>query len=251
MKKEELINKLESIDLPGADLEDHRRQLRAALLSSSPRPKPSRAGALGSMVLRMRAQADALAARWKSPHQFRRLAAVGAVATALIIVLLVVAPFFDRQSPAAQAAEIASNSTEVKEAFGDSDFRVVHVEMGTIPVVTFEGSSGTRVVAAVDMDSGKVTSVTVLSPPDMQKAIDIAMTDPAVQELVANGASFVDVAPVFFRSVVVTYNDGEEPVYYGDVIQGQVVATLQQGKQRWAVDVDLVEGKVLGDVMKL
>lgn len=169
MREEDLVKKLEHVDLPKADLKEHQRQLRAALLATGSRRQRSRQGIAGSFIGMIRAWPKMVSARWESPQRTRRLAAVCTLAIMIIVIALAVAPFLEGRSRNAEAAEIARSSPEVREALGGQDGRVIRViEEGDTSVVFLRCAddstgSGDVVVASVDMANKTVTSATLVS----------------------------------------------------------------------------------------
>lgn len=176
MREEELIKKLENVELPKADPKEHQRLLRAALLARDSRPRRSWSAITGEADTTVGVWKTIVAELGRSPRWTRRLAAMCSVALVIIALVLAVTPFLEGQSPAAQAAEIARNSREVKEALGGGGGQVIRViEDGETSVVILKRAgdatgSGNVVVASVDMTRRTVTSATIISSPHSESA---------------------------------------------------------------------------------
>lgn len=169
MNEEQLIKKLRGVSLPEADPAGHRRQLRAALLARGSLLKQSRRSCFSSLIAVTRNRMGTSLTRGAPRQRTWKLAAFCALAFIVVLASLAVAPFLEGQSPAAQAAEIACNSTEVKEALGGSAGQVLRVIVeGETSLVILRGAgaaatSGDIVVAEVDMTSRTVTSASRVS----------------------------------------------------------------------------------------
>lgn len=169
MREEELVKKLEGIELPKADLKGHQRQLRAALLAAGSRHERSRTAIARLLISMMRASLGVVSAYWALPQRTRRLAALCVSAIVVIVIVLAATPFLEGQSRIAEAAEIAYRSPEVREALGGEYGRVIRViEEGDTSVVILRRAddytgSGDVVVASVDMTKRAVISATIVS----------------------------------------------------------------------------------------
>jgi hypothetical protein len=186
----------------------------------------------------------------------RWLRPVLAIGTAVIVLtVLLVAQPWDFRTPAASAAAIVRNSPEV-QAFFDGE-KIEDVEV-TTKVVGTEGDvlvvlvkTETRTAAAeVNLEKKLVTDIVRVHVPELtawdeQKAIDIAKSDPRVQELLAEGG--VIGRPYLDRAVSikeVTGPDGKITKEGSVEVIGQV--PIESGGKKWLAAVDVDGAKMIG-----
>ncbi|MBM3142064.1 MAG: hypothetical protein FJ005_03305 [Chloroflexi bacterium] len=123
MKKEELIKKLEKVELPDIELQSHRRRLRMTLLSAGYLQKQPRVVILDLAKSKLKGGIDAMIKGLVSRQPVWKTALASALAVALIVGLAIALPSFTEQSPEVLAQEIVENSPEVKAGEGNKDGR--------------------------------------------------------------------------------------------------------------------------------
>ena len=253
MKEEELIKKLENIELPNIELQSHQRRLRMALLNAGYLQR-QRVGVtiLALAKSEIKGGIDIIMKGLVSRQPVWKTALASVSAIALIIGLTIALPSLTGQSSEALAAEIAESSPEVKLALGDQEIEVVKVikiidDKGT---VICEGTMGRLVTAEVDLESQEVTEVKVaieivdmpeLSEADEQEAINIARADPGVKELLDQGASIGMVFPMYSFGMRTDMETGETEEFSGMLVR----VAIELGEKSWLAHVDLAEGKVV------
>lgn len=248
MREEELIKKLESVELPDIELQSHRRRLRMALLDAGYLQRQREVAILELAKSRVKGGIDTMIRGLVSRQPVWKTAVIGVLAVALIAGLAIALPSLTGQSPEALAADIAQNSPQVRAALGGGEVQEVKVKVvGDKGTVIFVTEMGLVVTAEVDLKSKKVITVTVTGRPklteaDEQKASDIAKADPRVQELLNKGASITKVSPRYsFGGMGINAETGKEE-YTEEILVG-VQITL--GETIWVAEVDLAEGKVV------
>ena len=253
MKEEELIKKLESIDLPQIEVPSHRRRLRAALLDARYFEAQPRVTAWSLTKSKVSHGIDMIAGALLSRQPVWKTA-IGSMLAVALIVGLILMPSLTGQSPEVLATNIVQESLHVQAALNGEE--IVEVEV-TTKVVDDEGNvlimlvrTETRDVAAVvDVDAKQVIEVihvhvAEFTATDEQKAIDIASADPGFQELLAQGASIT-------RGSLGHSIDIEEVVGAdGDIhkegsARGMGDVRIELGDKEWLALIDLEEEKVL------
>ena len=271
MKEEELIKKLERVELPRTQLESHRHRLRMAVLDAdhllNEQPRVSTLALAKSRVSRgMDTMRRGLVARqpvWKT-------AAVCISTVALIAGLAIALPLRIGQSPEELAASIVRTSPEVRAAVvGTPVVGVDPVTQDSVVVATagvvemglseedgddvrvlVKGEWGRYAVADVNLEVKEVTRVYTLpefSDEEKARAIEIARAAPGVQELLDQGGK-IDTVISFATgdadgamSFKLDEEVGEIAVEGGRILPAAVIAL---DSQRWLVFVDLDEGEV-------
>jgi len=268
MKEEELVKKLEGVELPGTQLESHRRRLRMAVLNAghllNEQPKVTSVARARSRVSRgMDTLRRGLVARqpvWKT-------AAVCIATVALITGLAIALPLLIGQSPEALAASIVRNSPEVRAAVvGTPVVGVDPITQDSVVVqllaaefidedrdnvrVLVKGDWGRYAVADVNLEVKEVTRVYTFpefSDEEKVRAIEIARADPGVQELLDQGGVINEVIPLATCDAdgVMSFTLDEEvreiAVEGGRILPAAVIVL---DSQTWLVFVDLNEGEV-------
>ena len=245
MKEEELIKRLENVELPEIEVPSHRRRLRMALLHAGyplEQPRITIWGLAKSKLKGGISMTKELVSRqpvWKT-------AMASVLAVALIIGLSLGIPALTGQSPEVLAAEIAQNSPQVKAACGGEG----EVEVVKLTITNGKGEvicvakMGRLVAADVDLEAGEVTEVEVLSMPELSdedkaEAINIAKADSRVQELLGQGASIGKVFPVYSSSIIV--ENGQARIL---PTSNMAMVELKHGEEGWLARVDLDKKKV-------
>ena len=243
MREEELIKKLENIDLPEIELQSHRRRLKTALLQSQCfEERPGKAAVLESKVqggINMLKGLISWRPVWKP-------ALVSALALALIIgfALFVPSPFVP--SPEVLAANIAQNSPEVRAALGGDEVETLKVvsikdDMATVIV---EGKMGGIVTALVDLHTKIVTEAVggpKLTDEEKEKALSIVKADPRVRELLDRGAVIAMILPMYVHASGTNQETGE----IEEISETWAQVWINLGNKQWGAQVDLIRGKVV------
>ncbi len=191
----------------------------------------------------------------KPYRRWLRPVTAAAAIVAVIAVLLVAQPW-GMESPEAMAASIVRNSPEVQAALNGEEIEEVEVtttivdEEGKVLAVIVRTERGNAATVEVNLETkkvGKIIRVDVpdFQPGDEQKAIDIAKTDPGVQELLAQGGVIGEV------HLGHSLHTGEYISSDGQVrqeafaIKTAFVDIELEGRQ-WSATVNLDEGRVMG-----
>jgi len=245
MKEEELIRKLENVELPDIKLQSHQSQLRMALLDADYLQMQRKVTILEMAKYKVKGGKDTMMRGLVSRQPVWRTAVFGMVALALVIGLSLTIPNLPTDS--ANAANIVQKSPEVKAVLGDGEVDVVKVIVidGKAKVIA-KGENGV-VKAEVDLKTKEVTEVDKMTEPtaeEKQEAIDIAETDPRIKELLDTGAMISTVSPTFFYGmmnletgeieevsetfvkVVIEGTDAKIYVAYVDLSEGKVVKLI-------------------------
>ena len=198
MKEEELIRKLENVELPDIKLQSHQRRLRMALLDAGYLKRQRGVTILELVKSKTKGVKDTMIRGLVSRQPVWKTAVVSILALTLVIGLSLTIPSLSTES--AYAADIVKNSPKVQSALGDGEVEVVKVIVvdGKATVIA-KGEKGV-VTAHVDLktkDVTKVVKITELTAEGKQEAIDIAKADPRVKELLDMGAMISKVSPMF------------------------------------------------------
>ena len=237
MKEEELIKKLESINLPKIEIESHRCRLRTGLLNSEYFREQQRAGVFSQAKSKMK---DLFSWRpvWKP-------ALVSTLAIALIVGSALLVPSLFGPPPEVMAAEIAQNNPEVQKLLGDDCVTTIKVQLvDGKGLVVCEASIGTFALVNVDLEKKEVVKAEKIKMPELteeekERAVEIAKADPGVQELLDKGASIDKVFPMF-GMIGISEKNGEMKIETSVTVA--VAVTLDD--EKWIVLVNLDEGKV-------
>ncbi len=186
---------------------------------------------------------------------------IGILALALVVSLAVTIPPLFGQDDKALAAEIALSNPGVQAAFGGEEPLDVTVtgiidDEGTMRVI-MRVEPGMWVVADVDMGNQEVITVKVQELPGIteQEVIDIAKTDPRVQELFDKGyhiedLEFVEVYPAIVDVWVEEYHywtgvKPEDLIGFTAGFSLQLGDTYSPSNPRYTVVVNVTTGKVV------
>lgn len=199
MNEEELIKKLERVDLPKIEVQGHRRRLRMALLQSQYFEEEPKVAVSNQAKSKMKGGINMLKGliSWRPVW---KLALVSTLVLALIVGSALLIPSLFGPSPEVRAAEIARISPEVRALVGGEPvIRGVKVVGGT-GYVLCQGPE-VSIVCEVDVKTGEeLKLVRVVKPPELSdegkaKAIEIAKADSRVQELLDRGGTIDKVFP--------------------------------------------------------
>jgi len=269
MKEEELVKKLEGVELPGTQLESHRRRLRMAVLNAghllNEQPEATPLARARSRVSRgMDTLRRGLVARqpvWKT-------AAVCIATVALIVGLAIALPLLIGQSPEALAASIVRNSPEVRAAVvGTPVVGVDPITLDSVVVqllaaelidedgdnvrVLVKGDWGRYAVADVNLEVREVTRVYTFpefSDEEKVRAIEIARADSGVQEILDEGGRIDGVIAIAMGdadgdiSFKLHDEEGEIAIEGGRVLPAAVIVL---DSQKSLAFVNLDEGEVV------
>jgi hypothetical protein len=265
MGEEELIKKLEKVELPDIEIQSHRRRLRMALLESryfeeEPKvavPSVAKSKLKGGINIMKRGLVSRPPA-WKP-------ALVGVLVAVLIAGFALVVPSHIGQSPEVLAEEIAQNDPQVRELLPEGTIvrvtkivkpvekNVFHVvflipgetiwEEGEGKAVMIDTLVNVREKKVVGLRAFKVEAANIipLTEEEKEKAIEIAEADTEVQEILASGAEIRRVIPLpFFQPA-----DEMLMVNLVGVVLTAAPSDSQAKTERWVVEIDLSEGKVI------
>ena len=268
MKEEELIKKLEKVELPLIELESHRRRLRVAVLNAdqllNEQPRVTTLALAKSKVSR---GMDTIRRGLVSRQPVWKTSLVCILTVALITGLAIALPLLIGQSPEALAASIVRNSPEVWAALvvkpieaGQVDVHSVAVALVRVELIEEDGDNarvlvrgewGRYAVADVNLGAKEVTRVykfPEFSDEEKARAIEIARADPKVQELLDKGGTIYKVIPLAIGdadgaiSFKLDDEEGEITVENGRILPAAVIV---EDNQTWLVFVDIDEGEVV------
>lgn len=244
MGEEELIKKLENVELPDIELQGHQRRLRMALLESRYFKEQPKVAIFSQTKSKMKGGIDMLKGliSWRPVW---KPALVSALAIALIVGSALFVPSLVGPSPEVLAAEIAQNSPEVQKLLGDDLVTVRKVQLvDGVGHVVCEASIGTFALADVDLEKGKLIKVEKIKMPELsdeekERAVEIAKADLEVRELLDKGAKIGKVFPMF-GIITLSEENGET----GVETSVNVCVALVLNDEKWIVHVDLEKGEV-------
>jgi len=252
MREEELIKKLESVELPEIELQSHRRRLRMALLDAGYLQRRPGITILDLAKSRVKGGIDIMIRGLVSRQPVWKTAVIGVLAVALIAGLAIALPSLTGQSPEALAAEIAQNDPEIQAMFQPwgglakvikvvrpreedvfhvvlmipkEDFTSSEQDVSGVIVVNVAVNVAERRVVGRQVFEAKGLELPPLSETDKAKAVDIAEADSEVQLILDSGATIRSVTPLL------------EPGYAG--------VWLRHNKKFWLAHVDLVNESVV------
>jgi hypothetical protein len=246
MKKEELIKKLESTELPKIELQSHRRRLRIALLDADYPERQREVSILDLTKFKVRGGIERMLKGLVSPRPVWKTALVTTLAIVLAFVLAIGLPSLIGQSPEVLAAEIAQNSPDIIAALGGDEVetvKVLNIEDNMATVIV-EGKMGGIVNALVDLYTKVVTQAVSgpqLTDEEKEKALDIVNADSRVRELLDRGAVIDLVLPMYVTFSRVNQETGE----IEEITETWAQMWINLGNTQWGVQVDLIRGKVV------
>jgi len=269
MKEEELIKKLERVELPRTELESHRQRLRMAVLNAghllNEEPRVTTL-ALAKSKLSRGMDTIRRGLVWRQPAWKTSLVCI--LTVALIAGLAITLPLLIGQSPEELAASIVRKSPEVRAALvvkpieaGQAEVHSVAVALVRVELIDEDGDNvrvlvrgewGRYAVADVNLGAKEVTRVykfPEFSDEEKARAIEIVRADPSrVQELLDKGGTIYKVIPLAIGdadgaiSFKLDDEDGEIVVEGGRILPAAVIVV---DNQRWLVFVDIDEGEVV------
>ncbi len=198
MDKDDLIRRLEDLEVPKIELHGHKESLKHDLLTSKHWGEQPRATILRSSVSRLMGGAEMLR-EYIARQPVWKMALISILALALIAALSLTVPSFDGKSNMALAAEQIARASEAFEAAcaGEGEITLVKVveEDNDQAVVTFATETGKKITFQVDLKAETLVKINqwvsvaaggIDSSAVRDEAIGIAKTDPRVQELLTD-----------------------------------------------------------------
>lgn len=255
MKEEELIKKLESIDLPRIEVQSYRRRLRMALLDSEYFREQPEVGVFSLAKSKMKGGINTM----KGLISWRPIwkpALVSTLAIALIVSSALFVPSLVSPSAETLAADIAKNSPEVRALVGGEPVALeTEITNGTAYVLC-SGRSGESAISIVDVVNKTELQVVQikselpeLSEEQKAKAIEIVKANSTAQQLLSNGGT---IAKVVYYPMPVKMKVGDDKLTLeedktGSVIAGvMIVAPYKDDDEAlWLFQVDLAKEKVV------
>lgn len=240
MKEEDLINKLENVELPDINLQGHQRRLRMALLDAGYLKRQREDTILELVKFKIKGVKDTMIRGLISQQPVWKTATFAVVAVALVIGLSLTIPSLTTESVYAQAEEIAMNSASVKEALGGGEIQVIEINItDDTGTVIAKGEAG-FVSAELDLNTNSVIDVATFVV-DEQAAIDIAKADPKVKELLDAGATMGDVSTMCISGAMGNVATGETEYFS----EAYITLELTDSENIYTIRVDMREGKVV------
>ncbi len=200
MDNDELVKKLESLDVPDIPVESHRKKLREALLMAVAVKGLQRKATFWDNAI---SRLNSLSRRFARPAW--KFASASLAAVLIILSVLLGFRITGNVSPTVLASSIALSSPELPGLLdGNGEIRVLNVNVtGRTARVICGRDIGSIVEADVDLSTRKVTRtqrlegffMPELTGPLKADAINIAMTDPRVKQMVSEGGSVRKVLP--------------------------------------------------------
>ena len=253
MREEELIKKLERVELPQIELQSHRRRLRMALLNTDYLQRRRQVAILGLAKSKVIGGIDTMIRGLVSRQPLWKTALASGLAMALIIGLIMTLPGLTGQSPEALAADIAENSPQVRAALNGEpivEVKIIGADGDEVRVLC-QGEEGRLALANVNLAVKKVTYVQKIKFPEFSdeekaRAIEIAKADPKVQELLDKGGTIDKVISLPIGDDgygPISLKIGEEGAIAveGDMLPAVVIVL---DNQKWMVLVDIDKGEV-------
>jgi len=245
MKEEELIKKLENVELPTIEMQSHRCRLRMALLAAGYLKRQREVTILELAKSKVKGGIAIMIRGLVSRQPVWKTAVVSILALALVVGLSLTIPSLSTKSAYTLAADIAQNSPQVQAALGGVEVQVVNV----IKVINDKGTVICRgeagfVTADVDLKTEQVIEVIPMpefTTADEQEAINIAKADPRVQELLDKGAMIGQVSRMYSFGVRTNMETGETEEFSEELVRVEIILR----ETTWIAHIDLAEGRVV------
>ena len=241
MKEEDLIKKLENVELPDIKLQGHQRRLKMALLDSGYSRRQQKNTILELAKSIVKGVKDTMIKGLVSRQPVWKTATIGILAVALVLGLSLTIPSLTTDSVYAQAEEIVRNSPEVHKALDDAgEIKVINIDIEDYEgIVIAQGEAGT-ISAKVDLRTNSVTDVATFVI-DEQKAIEIAKADPGVKELLDSGATIGEVSTLYVCGEMGNVETGETEKFS----ETYVMVEIRNSGDLYIAHINLSEGKVI------
>jgi len=242
MKEEDLIKKLENVELPDIKLQGHQRRLRMALLDAGYLRQQREDTVLKRAKLKLKGIKDTMIRGLVSRQPVWKTVTVAVTAVALILGLSLGVPSLTTESVYVQAQEIVENSPVVYEILGadgeEIEVTVIDIEdyVGTVMVQSGDNS----VLAKINLETEEVTEVANLVVDD-QAVIDNAKADPRVKELLNGGATISGVSTMYVHGFTGNVATSEIAEFSEALVMVHIVGSEMVYDAR----IDLATGKVV------
>jgi hypothetical protein len=247
MRKEQLLKKLDTIQLPELLVVSHKARLKQALLEGVPaKMQNSRATLDGRGVFSL----DGLLSWLKGPAW--RTALASSLSLIVIGLILGVAVYFASPSPAAVAADVVKRDPGIQQKLsGKGDIIIVRVEVrDRVASVVCGRSMGDFIEADVDMAGRTVVNtrrfeglfIPEISTEAQDAAVKIARSDASVKALIDKGGSIGRVFPIFSSIESITIVNGN--LVKVTPASTQAVVPVIVGDKAWLVQVNVQTEKV-------
>jgi hypothetical protein len=247
MKKEELIKRLERVNLPEMQVLGHRQRLKQVLME----------GAVFSLITEKKPYAGVSRRGFgaffdwlKGPAW--RPALASALSVIVLAAILAAVFYVVTPSPAVIAADVVKRDPTIQQKLsGAGEIIIVRVDVqDRVARVVCGRGMGDFIEADVDISDRTVVNtrryeglfMAELTPEAHENAINIALLDPRVKPLLARGATVGRVFPVFtsISSIAISNNN---IIKITPSAYHAIVPIYVDGKA-WLVDVNLEEKKI-------
>ena len=247
MKKEQLLRKLENVELPELLVVSHKERLKKALLegtvSYTSANEASPASRIGSWL-------EEVFSWLKGPSW--RIALASSLALIMIGVVLGATIYLASPSPAVLAADIVKKDPGIQQKLsGVGEIVIVRVEIREkIATVVCGRSMGDFIEADVDIPGRVIVSTKRFEglfipevPLEAQdSAVKIACTDPSVKSMIDKGATIGRIFPVFSSINNIAIVNGN--ILKVTPATTQAVVPVILNNKVWMVQVNLEQHKV-------
>ena len=242
MDKDELVKKLGEITVPDTVIECHRLKLRETLMAAVAVKGLQKEANFWSNV---QSRLDELSNLFRRPAW--RIATVSLATVLVVLTIYIGILMTGNVSPTVLASDIALNSPELPGLLeGNGEIRVLNVNItgGTARVICGR-DIGNIVQADVDLGTKRVTRTQRLDSiymPELSEtlkadAVNIAMTDPRVKQMLSQGGSVRKVMPSFssISGVSMINESGLKLV----PSSGSAVVQMEMGGRCWLSQTNL------------
>jgi hypothetical protein len=247
MKKEELIKRLDRVNLPEMQVLGHRQRLKQLLME----------GAVSSLVIEKRPHSGVSRRGFGAFFEWLtgpvwRPALASALSVIVLAAILATVFYVVTPSPAVIAADIVKKDPAIQQKLsGAGEIIVVRVDVQDhIARVVCGRGLGDFIEADVDISGRTVVEtrryeglfMAELTAESHENAINIALLDPRVKPLLSRGATVGHVFPVFssISSIAISNNN---IIKITPSAYHAIVPIYVEGKA-WLVDVNLEEKKI-------
>ena len=241
MKEEDVIKKLENVELPVISVQSHQRRLRMALLDTGYLRKQRKVAVLELAKNKIKGTKEIMLRGLISRQPVWKMSAIAIFAVALALCLSLTLPL-DSGSVYAQAEEIAQNSSELHSVLGamnGEEIEITVIDIGDCEgTVLAQGGNGS-VIAKVDLENAEVTEFFNFII-DEEAAIEIAKTDPRVQELLDAGATISGVSTMCYCGITGNVQTSE----FEEFTEARVMVEIVDSENIYTAHVDMAGGKV-------
>jgi len=255
MKEEDLINKLESTQLPEVELPSHKSRLKMALLK--------RGHSNNALEMpRVKRGIIALKSIFISKQPVWLTALVSVLVIALLVGLPITLPLLAAQSDTANAKEIVLNNIDevILEALGSEEITELHVvhNKDNIATVLLAGDSPVfKVMVDVDLSAREIIEVYILpseeflqptgsgmTDEEKDKILKILNTNPDIKALFDEGA--VLAPEMITTSVSVGIIDDDTGLITAEGVPDEEVKLwIILGDKRYFAHIDLIREEIL------